>query len=285
MVFYLIGLGMGNEKDITVKGLEAVKACDEVWLESYTSVLGVDVKALEAYYGRPVRVASRDTVESECDQIIGKCATKDVALLVVGDSLCATTHTDIALRAKALGAKVEVIMNASVMGAVGKCGLQLYSYGQTVSLPFFEGEWRPTSFYSKIQYNRAGGMHTLCLLDIKVKEPDFKALAETGRTVYLPPRFMTVNQAIDQLLEAEEEHKQGACAPTCRAVGMARLGQDDECIVAGTLEELRTVDFGAPLHCLALCAPEIHDLENDYLASFPVPDRVAPPPAPMDASR
>ena len=106
----------------------------------------------EAYYGRPVRVASRDTVESECDQIIGSCVDADVALLVVGDSLCATTHADIALRARAMGAKVEVILNASVMAAVGKCGLQLYSYGATVSICFFEGEWRPTSFYDCLLY-------------------------------------------------------------------------------------------------------------------------------------
>ena len=278
MVLYLIGLGLGDEKDITVRGLEAVKACSEVWLESYTSVLGVDVKALEAYYGRPVRVASRDTVESECDQIIGSCVDADVALLVVGDSLCATTHADIALRARAMGARVEVILNASVMAAVGKCGLQLYSYGATVSICFFEGEWRPTSFYDKVLYNARGNMHTLCLLDIKVREPDYEALAKTGRTTYLPPRFMTVNQCVDNLLEAEAKHQGGVCTGGAMAVGCARLGQPTELIVAGTLDELRTVDFGGPLHCLVLCAPELHELERDYLAQFPLP--VAPPPAP-----
>ena len=45
---------------------------------------------------------------------------------------------------------------------------QLYQYGYTVSIPLFEGEWRPTSFYDRIKYNSEGGMHTLCLLDIKV---------------------------------------------------------------------------------------------------------------------
>lgn len=44
--------------------------------------------------------------------------------------------------------------------------------------------------------------------DIKVKEPDFKALMK-GRTVYLPPRFMTCNQAIDELLEVEAKHGKG----------------------------------------------------------------------------
>lgn len=64
---------------------------------------------------------------------------------------------------------MEVVHNASVMGAVASCGLQLYSFGYTVSIPLFEGTWRPDSFYSKIKYNKEGGMHTLCLLDIKVR--------------------------------------------------------------------------------------------------------------------
>lgn len=68
---------------------------------------------------------------------------------------------------------VEVVHNASVMGAVASCGLQLYSFGYTVSIPFFEGEWRPSSFYDKIKYNTGGGMHTLCLLDIKVSEVSY----------------------------------------------------------------------------------------------------------------
>lgn len=55
------------------------------------------------------------------------------------------------------------------MGAVATCGLQLYRYGYTVSIPFFEGEWKPDSFYDRIKYNSLGGMHTLCLLDIKVQ--------------------------------------------------------------------------------------------------------------------
>ena len=110
----------------------------------------------------------------------------------------------------------------------------------------------------------------MCLLDIKVKEPDYAHLAETGRTRYLPPRFMTINQAVEQLLSAEAEHGQGVCGPEARAVGLARLGQADERIVAGTLEELRSVDFGAPLHCLVLCAPTLHDVEAEYVAQFSV---------------
>lgn len=180
--------------------------------------------------------------------------------------LCsATTHSDLILRAKELGITVEVVHNASVMGAAASCGLQLYSFGQTISIPFFRDEWRPDSFYEKVKYNKQGGMHTLCLLDIKVKEPDFEAMCR-GRTVYLPPRFMTVNQAIEQLIEVEEKRGEGAYSKESLCVGMARLGQHDQTIIAGTMEQLRSADFGEPLHCLVI-AGEVHPLEEEVRPS------------------
>lgn len=42
MVLYIIGLGLGDEKDITVRGLEAVRSSSKVVLEHYTSILGAD---------------------------------------------------------------------------------------------------------------------------------------------------------------------------------------------------------------------------------------------------
>ena len=113
-------------------------------------------------------------------------------------------------------------------------------------------------------------MHTLCLLDIKVKEPDFNAMMR-GKTVYLPPRYMSVNTAAEQLLEAEETHGEGLCTKDCLAVGLARLGQPDQCIIAGTLEELISQDFGAPLHSLIICG-ETHELEIEMLKQFMIPN-------------
>ena len=51
-ILYLIGLGLSDEKDITVKGLEIVKKSKKIFLESYTSLLNVDVNKLENYYGK-----------------------------------------------------------------------------------------------------------------------------------------------------------------------------------------------------------------------------------------
>lgn len=45
-MLFLVGLGLADEKDITVKGLECIRMCDRVYLENYTSVLHVDRKAL-----------------------------------------------------------------------------------------------------------------------------------------------------------------------------------------------------------------------------------------------
>lgn len=269
MVLFVVGLGLGDEKDVTIRGFEAVKSCKRVYLEYYTSVLGIDHLKLKEFFNVEIILADRDMVECQAENIYENAKSENVAFLVVGDPLCATTHTDIILRAKKLGITVEVIHNASVMGAVASSGLQLYQFGYTVSIPLFEGEWRPDSFYERIKYNSAGGMHTLCLLDIKMKEPDPDAMCR-GQLRMLPPRFMTVAIAVEQLLEVESRRKEGVLAESSLAVGMARLGQQTQKIVFGTLVELlRVTSLGGPLHCLALCGA-LHPLEVEALEYFRV---------------
>lgn len=45
-MLFFVGLGLGDAKDITVKGLEVVKKCKRVYLEAYTSILTVGKDAL-----------------------------------------------------------------------------------------------------------------------------------------------------------------------------------------------------------------------------------------------
>jgi diphthamide biosynthesis methyltransferase len=52
MVFYIIGLGLGDEEDITIKGFNAVKSSEKVFLEAYTSILGVKKDNLEKFYNK-----------------------------------------------------------------------------------------------------------------------------------------------------------------------------------------------------------------------------------------
>jgi len=59
MTLYFIGIGLNDEKDISVKGLELVKKADSVYLENYTSKINCDVKYLEQLYGKKIILADR----------------------------------------------------------------------------------------------------------------------------------------------------------------------------------------------------------------------------------
>ncbi|KAI9729799.1 MAG: diphthine synthase [Claussenomyces sp. TS43310] len=271
-MLYLIGLGLSDETDITVRGLQVVRSASRVYLEAYTSILLVDKEILEKYYGREVILADREMVESSSDDILSDADKVDVAFLVVGDPYGATTHTDLTLRARSLGITTQCIPNASILSAIGAAGLQLYNFGQTVSMVFFTDRWRPTSFYDRVAENRAVGLHTLVLLDIKVKEPSYENMAR-GRMIYEPPRYMTVGQCAEQMLEVERARNEGVCGPEALAVGAARVGSSSEKFVSGTLQQL--VDrgdeiLGGPLHSLVLLGRRTHELESDFVKEWAV---------------
>lgn len=267
-MLYLIGLGLSYKSDITVRGLEAVRQCSRVYLEHYTSILmAASQEELEEFYGKPVILADRELVESGSEEILKNADKEDVAFLVVGDPFGATTHTDLVLRAKKAGIKVESIHNASVMNAVGACGLQLYNFGQTISMVFFTENWRPDSWYDKILENRKIGLHTLVLLDIKVKEQSIENMAR-GRLIYEPPRYMSISQCCEQLLEIEEARNAQAYTPETPAVAISRLGSASQTFKAGTIRELAEYDSGEPLHSLVILGRQCHELELEYLLEF-----------------
>lgn len=224
-------------------------------------------------------------VESHSDDILAEADTKDVCFLVVGDPFSATTHADLALRCRQNDPPIptRTLPNASILTAVGATGLSLYSFGQTVSMVFFTDNWKPSSFYDRVAENAGLGLHTLVLLDIKVKEPNLAAMAR-GKIRYEPPRFMTVAQCASQMLEVDDERAstasgdsvpigsdvQGVCGKDRLAVGVARLGSEDQKIVAGTLEELSRADLGTPLQSLVLCGKRMHEMEWEFVREFAV---------------
>ncbi|KAF8548199.1 Diphthine synthase [Imleria badia] len=274
-MFYVIGLGLCDEKDITVRGLEAVQSSTRVYLEAYTSILMVHKDRLEAFYGKQILLADRDMVETDSDAILHGADTQDVAFLVVGDPFGATTHVDIVLRARAKHIPVRIIHNASIINAIGASGLQLYSFGQAVSLVFFTDTWKPDSFYDRIKENSDLGLHTLVLLDIKVKEQSEENLAR-GRKIYEPPRYMSIPQAVSQLIEIESLRNQKILSPHATlAIALSRVGGDanDQRIVCGSLEELSQQPpdvFGEPLHSLVIVGKRLHHIEVDYAQEYAV---------------
>jgi diphthine synthase len=93
---------------------------------------------------------------------------------------------------------------------------------------------------------------------------------------------MSINTAVAQLLEVEDTRGGGVCGPTALAIGVARVGQETQCIVSGTLKELEDVDFGAPLHSLVVVG-HMHELEQALFDHFRVKaDTPRLPPAPEE---
>jgi len=198
--------------------------------------------------------------------MIEEAKTENVAFLVVGDPFCATTHTDLYLRCYQEGVKVEVVHNASIVSAMGCCGLMVYRFGEIVTLPFFTEKWRPYSFYDKVKANRDRGLHTLVLLDIKVKEPTEESLAR-GKPVYMPPRYMLTDLAAQQILEAEEKQALGAYTPETACFALARVGSETQKIVSGPLKYFVDADLGPELHSFII-AGKMHSVEEEMYEHF-----------------
>jgi diphthine methyl ester synthase len=266
----LIGIGMGSAEDITLRGLNLAKACDVVFLEHYTAILidDADTSKLEQIIGKKVILADREAVESGAVLEPAVEKQQHVCVLVVGDPLSATTHNDLIERCSEKNIKVDVVGNASILTAVGCVGLQLYRYGQALSLCFWTEGWQPAGYYDKLAANRAIGLHTLLLLDIKVKEISDENLAR-GRKIYEPPRFMSSAVAARQLLEIESRRGLGVARPDDIVISVARLGSpDSSSIIVARLKDLAAEGadelLGAPLH--SICFPgDIHECETDFV--------------------
>lgn len=250
MTLYIIGIGLSDEKDITIKGLEIVRKCDRVYLENYTSLLQCTVQDLAKFYGRELVIADRIITE-QGNEIINNAKTKEVAFLVIGDPFSATTHIDLMKRAKGNNVRVKIINNASVLTAVGITGLQLYKFGKITSIPFVENCPSLETPYTVLKENKSLGLHTLFMLDLNPSKN----------------QFMTINQAINILESIENRKKEGLLNDETIVVGCARIGSYNPIIKAGKLKEIKEYNFGLPPHCLIIPG-KMHFLEEEFLKMF-----------------
>lgn len=239
MTLYFIGLGLGNEKDITLNGIEAVKKCSKIYLEHYTSALNCSIPDLEGLYGKKIIVANRELVEQHGDAIVDEARNADVAFLVVGDPFCATTHQDLRLRAIERGVKVKVIHNASIVSAIGEIGLDVYKFGRITTIPFDNRNVKsPVEVFLQ---NHKNGLHTLFLLDL---EP-------------LHNKFMKISDAVSYLIR-------NGVGKDVLAVGIAGLGSENCQIKSGKLEDLKQAKFTAIPQSLVIPG-KMHFMEEGSL--------------------
>ncbi len=164
-MLYLIGLGL-NEKTITKEAFEIIKKCKKVYLEGYTIDFPYEFSELEKEVGN-FEVLGREDVEST--RLIDEAKKKDIALLIYGSPLFATTHLTLLSDCRKVKVKTKIIYNASVFDAVGETGLELYKFGKITSMPKWQPGFEPDSFLDVVMQNSSIKAHSLILCDIKLK--------------------------------------------------------------------------------------------------------------------
>lgn len=247
-----VGLGLFNEKSITLQGLEEAKTADEVFIELYTSLMpNFSIGNLEEILGKQVRVVSRKELEEDNGEVVLEAATESKAVLLVpGDPLIATTHVALRIEAEKLGVKTRVVHGASIIsGVIGLSGLHNYKFGKSVTIPFTEefGGISETP-YDVVAQNKRLGLHTLCLLDVEAEEK----------------RGMTIREGLEMLLKVEEKRKQRVVTPETLTVGVARAGSGNPRVKADFLKELLNYDFGGPPHSIVFPG-RLHFMEAEAL--------------------
>ena len=247
-----VGLGLSGSDGMTVKALEALKECDRIYAEFYTSTLiGTEVGDLENMIGKRIQVIHRSQVE-EGEDILKDAADMRVGFVTAGDTMLATTHVDLRIQAREMGIPVRIFHGVSIFGACPtSLGLQPYKFGRTVTLPFLEQGYLPKSPYDNIKQNKDRGLHTMILLDIRADEL----------------RYMTAHQAIEWLIKGEETWEEGLITDKTLICVVSKAGSSEERISAGYPQDLLKKDLGAPLQTLVIPG-DLHFMEAYALVDF-----------------
>jgi len=247
-----VGLGLNDEKGITVKGLEEAQTADTVFMETFTSRMpDFSIEYFEAILGKKVQLITRCNLEEENGKVILQAAKKGKAVfLVPGDPFIATTHVTLRIDAQKQGIPTRIVHGISIMSAiVSLSGLHNYKFGKTVTVPFSDN-FSETP-YNVIAQNKKLGLHTLCLLDLRETEN----------------RFLTINEAIKMLQQVEEKRKLNVITADTVAIGIARAGSNTPKLKADFIFDLVTFDFGEPPFSLIITG-DLHFMEVDALLAF-----------------
>src|SRR3989441_6774368 len=231
-----VGLGLHDERGITLRGLDEARSADVVFAELYTSSLaGATIESVERLIGKKVRTLTRADVE-DGGTILEAAARQKVAFLVVGDPMAATTHVDLRLRATAAKVPSRIVHGVSILtAAAGALGLQAYKFGRTTTIPFPAAGFGPTSPLEGVLENRRAGLHSLVLLDLR----------EDGS-------LLAPQDAIALLLRMAVKMGTSDFGPETLACVLSRVGSPEVRATGGPLGTPPGRGFGPPVRCVAI---------------------------------
>ncbi len=242
-MLYLIGLGIWNEKDISLRGMEICRRTDKVYCELYTTCWGGSIRKLEKLIGKRITKLERRDVEEESHKLLKEAKSRSVVLLVPGDPLVATTHVHLLLEAREKGIPTEVIHSSSVYTTIARTGLQIYKFGRTATIITPKRGYESGGFYNVLKENLSKGMHTLLLLD----------------------RDMGTIKGL-KVLKTVEENKKENILKNRKILLCSRLSSEHERIVYGKFEKLMKLDLPEP--AVIIIPGKLHFLEKEFLETF-----------------
>lgn len=247
-----VGLGLSGTGGMTVDGLKALRSCDCIYAEFYTSkLINTDLSELAEAIGKELIPVTREQVE-EGHFIVLEAKKSRVGFVTAGDTMAATTHLDLRIQAEEEGVPIEMHHGVSVFSAVPSAlGLQPYKFGRTVTLPFLEDGYHPRSPYDNILENKLRGLHSMVLLDIREDES----------------RYMTAKQALEWLFEGEAKWGGGLISDDTLVCVASRVGSSSEKLTAGYAREMLEKDLGEPL-CTLVIPGTLHFMEAYSLVTF-----------------
>jgi diphthine synthase len=249
-MFYLIGLGLRPEH-LTLEAKSIIEKSDLAFVEAYTSKFSTgSIAELEALAGKPLKKLGRKEVEEGFAQMLAAAKSNNVALLVFGNPLTATTHIQLLIDAKKAGIKYKFVPGISITNMLALTGLDEYRFGRTVTIVSPKENYEPDSFYAQIEKNLKSGLHTLCLLDIEAEEN----------------KFMAVADAVKLLLKIEKE-KGKAVLQGAKLVGLYGLGSEQQKIVLGSAATLSKSYFNIFPQSLIVAA-ELNEKEKEALEAL-----------------
>lgn len=240
----LAGLGLYNEKDLSIRAIEAAKQSDLVFIETYTSPWRGDVKEVEKIIKKKIKELERFDLEENSKKLIDLAKEKNVLVFVPGDPLVATTHLALLLECLREGVKTKVIHNSSIVSAIAESGLHIYRFGATVTIPKKEKNPMPKSVYETIKANLSNNLHTLCLLDIG----------------------LSVREALGTLLQLEASQREGILSEEKNVVVCSRLGSNNSKIFFSSIAKLKEIEIDLP--AVIVIPAKLHFSEKEYLSHF-----------------
>ena len=168
-MLYIIGIGL-NEKGISLEGLEAVKKCKKIYLDSYTVEFPYSLKDLQKSIKKKIVELKREDIES--DGLTIQARKENICLLIYGSPLFATTHISLINDCKNKRVKVKVIYSTSVFDVIAETGLQLYKFGKISSMPRWQEHYKPNSFLNFVRENKKIDAHSIILIDMGLNFKD-----------------------------------------------------------------------------------------------------------------